>query len=132
MSRAPWPDNSANTFSRAVQDEVVREYRERYPDVSLPVAERAGGEVVTPFRDVSTYNNYYEFGTDKGDPAENAHTLKTTPWTGCVEARKGDYDTDDTAPSTGPPDTLFTPYFAPAEPTRTGKMSPVSIPSKRP
>ena len=29
---------------------------------------------------VTTYNNYYEFGTDKGEPAQNAHTLTTQPW----------------------------------------------------
>jgi len=34
----------------------------------------------TPFKDASTYNNYYEFGTDKSDPARNAGTLKTRPW----------------------------------------------------
>lgn len=44
-------------------------------------SERAGGEKVTEFETVSTYNNYYEFGTDKSDPAKNAHTLKTRPWT---------------------------------------------------
>jgi sulfoxide reductase catalytic subunit YedY len=38
-------------------------------------------EPQTPFKDVTTYNNFYEFGTDKGDPAANAHTLKTRPWT---------------------------------------------------
>ena len=32
-------------------------------------------------RDISTYNNYYEFGTDKAEPARNAHTLVTSPWT---------------------------------------------------
>jgi DMSO/TMAO reductase YedYZ molybdopterin-dependent catalytic subunit len=32
------------------------------------------------FKDITTYNNFYEFGTDKGDPAVNAHTLKTSPW----------------------------------------------------
>src|SRR5687768_12609363 len=32
------------------------------------------------FQDISTYNNYYEFGTGKSDPAANAHTLKTSPW----------------------------------------------------
>ncbi len=37
------------------------------------------------------------------------------PWNGCVEARSGNYKTDDTAPGSG--DTLFTPYFAPDEPT---------------
>ncbi len=40
---------------------------------------------VTEYKDASTYNNYYEFGTDKADPAQNAHTLKTRPWTVAVE-----------------------------------------------
>ncbi|MCA0211819.1 MAG: protein-methionine-sulfoxide reductase catalytic subunit MsrP [Proteobacteria bacterium] len=38
-------------------------------------------EKVTDYKDASTYNNFYEFGTDKADPAKNAHTLKTSPWT---------------------------------------------------
>ncbi len=42
-------------------------------------------EKVTEYKDASTYNNFYEFGTDKADPAQNAHTLKTTPWTVEVE-----------------------------------------------
>jgi methionine sulfoxide reductase catalytic subunit len=37
------------------------------------------------FEDVTHYNNYYEFGTEKGDPAKNAHNLKTSPWTVSVE-----------------------------------------------
>jgi len=37
-------------------------------------------EKPTPYKDASSYNNYYEFGTDKADPAVNAHTLKTSPW----------------------------------------------------
>src|SRR5262245_24000101 len=43
------------------------------------------GEQITPFKYVSTYNNYYEFGTDKSEPVENAHTLKTSPWPVKVE-----------------------------------------------
>jgi sulfoxide reductase catalytic subunit YedY len=39
----------------------------------------------TEFKDVSTYNNFYEFGTDKADPAQNAGSLKTRPWTITVE-----------------------------------------------
>jgi sulfoxide reductase catalytic subunit YedY len=35
----------------------------------------------TPFAKATTFNNYYEFGTDKSDPAKNAHTLHTRPWT---------------------------------------------------
>jgi len=42
-------------------------------------------EPATPFKDVTTYNNFYEFGTGKDDPAERAHTLKTRPWTVSVE-----------------------------------------------
>jgi sulfoxide reductase catalytic subunit YedY len=40
---------------------------------------------LTPFEDVTSYNNYYEFGTDKADPAENAKRFKTKPWTVKVE-----------------------------------------------
>jgi sulfoxide reductase catalytic subunit YedY len=51
----------------------------------LPGVKKSGytvnGENQTPFKDVTTYNNFYEFGTDKGDPSANAHTLKTRPWT---------------------------------------------------
>lgn len=42
-------------------------------------------EPVTAYKDASSYNNYYEFGTDKSDPAANAHTLKTTPWAVQIE-----------------------------------------------
>ena len=38
-------------------------------------------EKATPYKDVTSYNNYYEFGTDKSEPAQTAHTLKTRPWT---------------------------------------------------
>ena len=40
---------------------------------------------LTPYKSVTTYNNFYEFGTDKADPAENAHTLRTHPWQISVE-----------------------------------------------
>ena len=42
-------------------------------------------EKVTEYKDATSYNNFYEFGTDKGDPVENAHTLKTRPWSVQVE-----------------------------------------------
>ncbi|HXI39709.1 MAG TPA: protein-methionine-sulfoxide reductase catalytic subunit MsrP [Bryobacteraceae bacterium] len=42
-------------------------------------------EKQTPFNDVTHYNNYYEFGTSKDQPAELARTLKTSPWTVSVE-----------------------------------------------
>ena len=39
----------------------------------------------TPYEYVTSYNNYYEFGTGKGDPARYAHTLVTEPWSVTVE-----------------------------------------------
>jgi sulfoxide reductase catalytic subunit YedY len=45
----------------------------------------ATDEKPTPFADVSTYNNYYEFGTAKNDPAENAGSFPTRPWTIALE-----------------------------------------------
>lgn len=38
-------------------------------------------DALTPYRDVSTYNNFYEFGTGKDDPAKHAHRMRTRPWT---------------------------------------------------
>jgi methionine sulfoxide reductase catalytic subunit len=37
-------------------------------------------EPVTALKDITSYNNFYEFGVDKDDPAKNAHTLTTKPW----------------------------------------------------
>ena len=48
----------------------------------------AGAQVMdkwTPYEDVTHYNNFYEFGTDKADPAAAAHTLKPRPWTVRIE-----------------------------------------------
>ena len=42
-------------------------------------------EKLTDAKDATSYNNFYEFGLDKSDPARNAHTLKTTPWSVAVE-----------------------------------------------
>ena len=42
-------------------------------------------EKITSYTDASTYNNFYEFGTDKSDPAKYAHTLPIKPWTVDIE-----------------------------------------------
>jgi sulfoxide reductase catalytic subunit YedY len=42
-------------------------------------------EPVTPFKDVAGYNNFYEFGSSKDDPARLAGSLRTRPWTVTVE-----------------------------------------------
>jgi sulfoxide reductase catalytic subunit YedY len=54
-----------------------------HADQTLPTvpSKYAVSDPQTPFAKATTYNNYYEFGTDKSDPAKNAHTLRTRPWT---------------------------------------------------
>jgi sulfoxide reductase catalytic subunit YedY len=52
----------------------------------------------TAYKDASSYNNFYEFGTDKSDPAKYAHTLKTQPWTVEIEGlvkKPGRYGIED-------------------------------------
>ncbi|WP_375172533.1 protein-methionine-sulfoxide reductase catalytic subunit MsrP [Marinobacter sp.] len=54
-------------------------------------------EKKTPFEDVTRYNNFYEFGTGKDDPAKYAHEMSVDPWSVVVEgecARPGRYDFD--------------------------------------
>jgi len=54
-------------------------------------------EEKTPYKAVTTYNNFYEFGPGKSDPAERAGSLKTRPWTVKVEGeagKPGEYDID--------------------------------------
>ena len=55
-------------------------------------------EKLTEYKDATSYNNFYEFGTDKGDPVKNAGTLKTRPWTVEVEGlvkKPGKYGIED-------------------------------------
>ena len=58
----------------------------------------ATGEAATSYKDITTYNNFYEFGTGKGDPAKHAHSLKTSPWSITVEGeceKPGQYSLED-------------------------------------
>jgi methionine sulfoxide reductase catalytic subunit len=53
---------------------------------------------LTPYRDVTRYNNFYEFGTGKEDPARNAGSLRTRPWSVLVEGharRTGSLDIEE-------------------------------------
>ena len=42
-------------------------------------------EKITPYKDVTNYNNYYEFSTDKYEPAGLAKNFKTRPWTVTID-----------------------------------------------
>jgi sulfoxide reductase catalytic subunit YedY len=75
---------------------------QKWPRVKIPgTIENSGwgkGEKLNAYEDITTYNNFYEFGTEKEDPAANAHTLKTTPWKVKVEgmvAKPAEYHLED-------------------------------------
>ncbi len=51
----------------------------------LPSVSLANGEPLTSLRDITTYNNFYEFGTGKRDPETFAHRLVTDPWSLTIE-----------------------------------------------
>jgi sulfoxide reductase catalytic subunit YedY len=64
------------------------------PALAMPQKQKFSGvisgkfgtdEKLTPYKDVTTYNNFYEFGTGKADPADFSDTLRTRPWTVSIE-----------------------------------------------
>lgn len=70
----------------------------------LPLATKADGtgfttdETPTSYEDVTSYNNFYEFGTSKDDPMRMVSSLKTTPWSVKVDgacAKPGTYNLED-------------------------------------
>jgi sulfoxide reductase catalytic subunit YedY len=65
-------------FSDAFADSPLQ-----FSKPSLPAY--AATDALTPFEHVTSYNNFYELGTDKADPAANAGKLKTVPWSVAIE-----------------------------------------------
>ena len=73
----------------------------------LPIVQANAKSVVSPYstdekptdyKDITSYCNFYEFGTGKSDPAKNAHTLVTSPWDVLVEGEcenPGKYNLED-------------------------------------
>ncbi|HEX4870135.1 MAG TPA: protein-methionine-sulfoxide reductase catalytic subunit MsrP [Moraxellaceae bacterium] len=67
----------------------------------IAIRKRAGnatGEALTPYEVVSGYNNFYEFGMGKDDPAKNAGSLRTEPWSVRIDGlcdRPGTYTLED-------------------------------------
>src|SRR6056297_834564 len=70
---------------------------------TLPAAARAAGRFSTDeepntWEDITSYNNFYEFGVDKGDPKRNAGQMTTDPWAVQIDGmvdRPGSYDLAD-------------------------------------
>jgi sulfoxide reductase catalytic subunit YedY len=78
---------------RAFDDDVDQEIPARFSDMRSELDER-----LNSYRDVTTYNNFYEFGTDKSDPARNSGDFNPRPWTVSIGGhvnRSGEYELDD-------------------------------------
>ena len=78
---------AAGSFGMALAPWFSREALAANPEKLSAVLNQAyaSKDGLTPYKYVTTYNNFYEFGTDKADPAEYAHTLQTRPWTISIE-----------------------------------------------
>src|SRR5205807_1405540 len=64
---------------------MARGARAASPFGAIAKSPLSTNEPPTPYADVTSYNNYYEFGTSKDQPARYAKTLKTSPWTVSIE-----------------------------------------------
>ncbi len=67
------------TLGAALVGESLLAAPSAFPNLRKSVL--SASEPPNSLRDITTYNNFYEFGTDKAEPAKNAHTLVTRPWT---------------------------------------------------
>jgi methionine sulfoxide reductase catalytic subunit len=84
-----------------VRDAPAPWWIEKFSNIE-PAEGKGGGfsnnEDLTPYRDVISYNNFYEFGTDKGDPYANSQNFKVDPWSVAIEGevdRPGVYTLED-------------------------------------
>ena len=75
---------------------------EAFAQAAIPNVKKSGlsttGEKLNTFEDITSYNNFYEFGTDKGDPKANSGRFKPTPWTVKIDGevgKPGDYTLED-------------------------------------
>ena len=81
---------ATNGFGAFSQDEVVEAQNPKAQKLTnLAKSPFSTDEKLNSYKDVTTYNNFYEFGLDKGDPARYAHSLKTRPWSVVVEGQCG-------------------------------------------
>src|SRR4026207_1575451 len=68
--------------------DMMRPAGRAYAGEKLPNVKKSSystDEKQNSFKDITSYNNFYELGVDKGDPAENAKYLTTRPWTVSIE-----------------------------------------------
>jgi sulfoxide reductase catalytic subunit YedY len=80
--------------ARAAEDGIPASYRRLANVKKLPAP---AGLKANTFEEITGYNNFYEFGTDKADPAANSGKFKPKPWKVAIDGEcetKGDIDFD--------------------------------------
>jgi sulfoxide reductase catalytic subunit YedY len=91
MQRMAWGAGGAALAAWVARDALAQTPVSRpgrllpLPSVRSTAAGAQAADKLTSYEHASTYNNFYEFGTDKSDPAQYAKSLKTRPWTVSVE-----------------------------------------------
>lgn len=93
MDRRKFMSNTLLTSSILATDAILPAWAKRWPELSD--SKYSTDETLTSYEDVTTYNNFYEFGTGKKDPHKNAQLFNPKPWSVAVEgecAKPGVYD----------------------------------------
>ena len=86
---APWANaDVAARYADVEPGKAPQWFVEKLPQTQWQ-AVTVQGEAITPFKDATHYNNFYEFGTDKGDPAQNAGGMKTELWSIVIDGEVG-------------------------------------------
>ncbi len=96
MDRRRFMQNSLLTGALLAADAMLPAWAKRWP--KLPASPYNTDEKLTSFEDVTTYNNFYEFGTGKRDPHKQAKDFNPRPWSITVEGecnKPGTFDLDD-------------------------------------
>ena len=75
----------ADRLADIIQPRIAAQAGTKLETVKSPLT--TTGETLTSYEDLTHYNNFYEFGTQKSDPAQNAGGLPTRPWTIRVEGK---------------------------------------------
>jgi len=96
IDRRKFMKHSLATSMLLAADAMLPAWAKQWPD--LPSSQYNAEETLTSYKDITTYNNFYEFGTGKEDPAKNATEFKPRPWQIAVEgecSKTGIYDLED-------------------------------------
>jgi len=94
-----WPGlaGEAGAFAAAAERNGVPAFLKQKISARMP-AQNTTGEAITPYKDVTQYNNFYEFGFDKTDPFERSQDFQPEPWSVRVDGecdKPGNYSLED-------------------------------------